>query len=50
MTGITASPATAWTTGQHVLLGDASKAFWNATAWTAGQALMATREGHERKG
>jgi hypothetical protein len=38
MTGITATPATAWTTGQHVVLGDLSKAYWNATAWTAGQA------------
>lgn len=35
---IVASPATAWTTGQHVLLGDASKAYWNGSAWTAGQA------------
>jgi len=38
MTGKTANPATAWTTGQHVVLGDASKAYWNATAWVAGQA------------
>ena len=36
MTGLTASPATAWTTGQHVILGDASHAHWNATAWVAG--------------
>lgn len=33
---ITASPATAWTTGQYVDLGDASDAHWNGTAWVAG--------------
>jgi hypothetical protein len=38
MTGLTASPATAWTTGQHVVLGDGSHAYWNASAWTAGDA------------
>jgi hypothetical protein len=37
MAGITASPATAWTTGQHVLTSDGSKVSWNATAWVAGQ-------------
>lgn len=37
-TGVTASPATAWTTGQYVVLGDASEAHWNATAWVAGRA------------
>lgn len=36
LTGITASPATAWTAGQHVVLGDASQASWNGTAWVAG--------------
>jgi hypothetical protein len=36
MTGITANPATAWTTGQHMVLGDGSKAFWNGTTWAAG--------------
>lgn len=35
---ITASPATAWTTGQYVELGDASQANWNGTAWVAGAA------------
>jgi hypothetical protein len=35
---VVASPATAWTTGQHVVLGDAAHAFWNSTAWTAGDA------------
>ena len=38
MTGITATPATAWTSGQHVVLGDSTHAYWNATAWTAGNA------------
>ncbi|WP_371671227.1 hypothetical protein OG985_28570 [Streptomyces sp. NBC_00289] len=38
MVGVIATPATAWTTGQHVLLGDATKAYWNGTAWVAGQA------------
>ena len=38
MTGITANPATAWTTGQHVVLGDASHAHWTGTAWAAGDA------------
>lgn len=34
---VLASPLTRWTAGQHVVLGDASKAFWNASQWTAGQ-------------
>jgi hypothetical protein len=38
MTGLTASPATAWTSGQHVILNDASHAYWNATTWIAGNA------------
>jgi hypothetical protein len=38
MTGITASPATAWTTGQYVKLGDGSTAHWDGTAWVAGVA------------
>lgn len=37
MTGIVATPATAWTTGQYVLLGDGSFAHWNGTAWVAGK-------------
>lgn len=37
MSGITASPSTDWTTGQHVILGDGSFANWNATAWVAGK-------------
>jgi hypothetical protein len=38
MTGCTAIPATAWTTGQHVVMGDLNKAYWNGTTWMAGQA------------
>jgi len=37
-TGITASPATAWASGQHIVLGDGTRAYWNGTAWTAGVA------------
>ena len=32
---ITADPTTAWTAGQHVVLGDGSKARWTGTAWAA---------------
>jgi hypothetical protein len=35
---ITASPLTAWTTGQCVILGDNSQAHWNGTIWAAGAA------------
>jgi hypothetical protein len=38
MTGITASPATAWATGEYVVLGDASHCHWDASAWAAGDA------------
>ena len=38
MNTITASPATAWTTGQHVVLGDGSFAHWGGAAWTSGKA------------
>ena len=38
LAGVTASPATAWSTGQHVVLGDASHAHWTGTAWAAGDA------------
>jgi hypothetical protein len=38
LTGVTATPATAWTTGQYVLLGDGSKAHWSGTAWVIGAA------------
>lgn len=35
---VTASPATAWTTGQYMVLEDDSHAYWNGTAWVAGEA------------
>lgn len=35
---ITASPATAWTTGQYAVLGDGTKIYWNGTAWVKGTA------------
>lgn len=38
MSGVTASPLTAWTTGQYVELGDGSLAHWNSTTWVAGAA------------
>lgn len=38
LAGVTASPATAWTTGQRVVLGDGSTAHWSSTAWVAGPA------------
>jgi len=36
MNGIIASPVTAWTTGQHVEMGNGSDCYWNGTAWVAG--------------
>jgi hypothetical protein len=38
MGGVTASPATAWTVGQRMVLGDTSLAHWSGTAWVAGAA------------
>jgi len=38
MTGVVASPTTAWVDGQHVVLGDGSSAYWDGTAWVAGVA------------
>lgn len=38
MVGKTASPTTAWTTGQSVVLRDGSRAHWSGTAWVAGPA------------
>jgi hypothetical protein len=35
---VTASPTSAWTTGQYVALGDSSHAYWDSTAWQTGQA------------
>ena len=36
MAGIVASPATNWTIGQHVEMGNGSDCNWNGTAWVAG--------------
>jgi hypothetical protein len=38
LTGITASPATAWLTGQYVITGDLLAAHWSGSAWVAGKA------------
>jgi hypothetical protein len=38
LTGITASPATAWTTGQYVVTADLLGAHWTGSAWAAGVA------------
>jgi hypothetical protein len=35
---VTASPTTAWTTGQYVVLGDNSHAHWDGAAWAAAEA------------
>lgn len=35
---VVASPTTAWTVGQYVTLGDASKAHWSGTAWVVNPA------------
>ena len=36
MVGIVASPATNWTVGQHVEMGNGLDCNWNGTAWVAG--------------
>jgi hypothetical protein len=36
LTGVTANPATNWTTGQFIQLADGTRANWNGTAWVAG--------------
>jgi hypothetical protein len=35
--GLTASPTTAWTQGQYVVLGDGSNTYWNGTNWASGK-------------
>jgi len=40
-TVVVASPATAWTTGQYVVLGDNTHANWTGTAWAAGAHALA---------
>jgi len=36
LSGVTAVPATNWTTGQFIGLADGTKANWNGTTWVAG--------------
>jgi len=36
--GVTASPATAWTTGQYIELDDGTHAYWDGNSWEAGEA------------
>jgi len=36
MTGLTATPSSAWTAGMYVRLGDGSTAHWSGTAWVSG--------------
>jgi hypothetical protein len=38
LTGITATPATAWTTGQYCITADLLAAHWGGSAWVAGKA------------
>jgi hypothetical protein len=38
LTGITATPATAWTVGQYVITADLLAAHWSGSAWVAGKA------------
>lgn len=51
--GVTASPATAWTAGQHVVLDDTDDTHvsWNGTAWVAGDGtgVAAERAGGRHK-
>jgi hypothetical protein len=39
--GVTASPTTAWTTGQSVVTGDGTHIHWDSSAWVTGNALAA---------
>ncbi|ATI18955.1 major tail protein [Streptomyces phage Tefunt] len=38
MASVIATPTTAWTTGQHVVLGDASHTYWDGDSWNTGDA------------
>jgi hypothetical protein len=38
LTGLAASPSTAWTSGQYVLLDDQTQAHWTGSAWAANAA------------
>lgn len=42
---VTASPATAWTVGQHVVTADTQQSHWSGTAWVAGAATVTARKG-----
>lgn len=44
MGAVTATPVTVWSTGSHMVLGDASQAHWNGTAWVVGMAPLVGRE------
>jgi hypothetical protein len=35
---VTANPLTAWTTGQYIVLGDGTHAYWDSSDWVAGEA------------
>jgi len=39
LAGVVASPATAWTTGQHVITADTQHNHWSGSAWAAGDAV-----------
>ena len=43
MTAVVADPVTAWTSGQHVVPGDASQTSWNGTTWVAGAPVSGTQ-------
>ncbi|APC43257.1 hypothetical protein Joe_17 [Streptomyces phage Joe] len=38
LSDVLASPTTAWTTGQYVVLGDSTEAYWDGSAWATGRA------------
>ena len=38
LAGVTATPATAWATGQYVITADLLAAHWTGSAWAAGKA------------
>lgn len=40
LSDVTASPATAWTTGQHVVTADSTHAHWDGAAWATGDATF----------
>jgi len=37
-TGVVASPASAWTTGQYAVTGDTQHVHWSGSAWASGDA------------